>query len=247
MFIRGSLPQYYTGMSNYTNMPLAKALEGIRALADELELDMYCTEVIKLEWGLNFPFPQEIAVNRFISNILVYKGKRPAYHGYEGGGMMFLIDLNDFGIKIYNKSAQRQAEDVHGNVMRYELKVNRKPLLNRMGIYSLSDLFDNRCTDALQSKLLESINHLVFYDYSIKAADVPPRNKALLLEYNNSQAWSSLMHNNQELYRKKKKSFATQVTKVSGIDWNKLLYDKVSTESEKLISTEVFTPALRMA
>lgn len=57
MFIRGNLPQYYTGLSNYTNMPLTTALEGLEALIDELGLDRYATAVIKLEWGINVPLP----------------------------------------------------------------------------------------------------------------------------------------------------------------------------------------------
>lgn len=245
MFIRGSLPFYYTGLSNYTNMPLTKAWEALTALIEELGLDRYATEVIKLEWGVNCPLPEEIAVNRLISNILVYKGRRPSQYGYEGDGMMFLIDLNDFSIKIYNKSAQHKGHE-HSNVLRYELKVNRKNLLNRLGIYALSDLFEEHCIHALQDKLSATIEHLLFYDYSIAPETIPARSKALLLEYNNSVAWTNLLHHKPELYRKKKKAFTDQVTKASGIDWNKLLQDKVKETSNSLLQVRI-KPVLQQA
>lgn len=203
-------------------------------LVDELGLYAYSTEVIKLEWGVNIYLPQDISVRRLISNILVYKGKSPSRHVYEGDGMMFLIDLNEFSIKIYNKSAQHQNHE-HDNVMRYELRIERKSLLNRMGIYSVHDLFDKKKISALQDKLLETTEHLLFFDYDIKSENIPTRSKTLLFEYNNSGAWEKLMQNKPELYRKKKKSFALQVTKASGIDWNKLVHEAVDLEAKKLL------------
>ncbi len=244
MFISGNLCKYYTGLSNYTNLPLYKALEGVQALREEFALDMRTTAVLTLEWGLNIHLPRQISANRLIQNILVYKGKKPAYHGYENGGMMFRIDLSDFSIKIYNKSAQ--SGDEHGNVMRYEWKATRKPQLQRLGIYSLGDLFNKRCTDKLQKKLLETTDHLLFYDYQTKPAVIPARSRAVLLEYNHPHAWERLMHSNPEVYRKKKKSFATQVTKASGVDWNKLLREGIKEASKPLLNLEV-KPVLQQA
>ena len=121
MFIPCSLPLYHTGLSNYTNTLLSRAYEGLRALVNELGLDVYSTEVIKLEWGVNFSLPQDISVNRLIQNILVYKGKSPSRHVYEGDGMMFLIDLNEFSIKIYNKSAQHQNHEHDDTLTQFDL------------------------------------------------------------------------------------------------------------------------------
>jgi hypothetical protein len=54
------------------------------------------------------------------------------------------------------------------------------------------------------------------------------------------------MQSNPELYRKKKKSFAKQVTKVSGVDWNQLLRESVNNEAKKLFPTELQAEALQV-
>lgn len=155
--------------------------------------------------------------------------------------MMYVIDLNEFSIKIYNKSAQ---QNTHDNVLRQEIKIGRKAFLNRMGIYTMADLFDTKALSAIHEKLLDVDEHLIFYDYNIQVKDVPKKTVPLLLEYNNGPAWMNLMQSNPELYRKKKRSFAKQVTKASGVDWNKLLQESVSNEAKKLFPTELQVEAL---
>jgi hypothetical protein len=241
LYIGGSLPKYATGVNNYINMPITDAWQMLQKLATEFDLDMLTTKVIKLEWGLNIALPISVFVDRLLNNMLVYKGRMPSREVFKNGGMMYVIDLNEFSIKIYNKSAQ---QNTHDNVLRQEIKIKTKATLNRMGIYTMADLFDTKALSAIHEKLLDVDEHLIFYDYNIQVKDVSKRTIPMFLEYNNSPAWMNLMQNNPELYRKKKKSFAKQVTKVSGVDWNKLLQESVSNEAKKLFPTELLAEAL---
>ena len=225
--------KYYTGLSNITPLSLQEAWSAIKALAMEFELDMNTTEVIKLEWGLNITLPEDMPVNCLIRNILVYKGKTPSQHVFEKNGKMYVFDLNEFSIKIYNKSAQFK-EFSHTNIMRYELPIHRKAMLNKL-VFILNDLFKKKNIKALQSKLLNTIDHLIFYDYSIRPTGLPRKTLELFFEFKNATAWEKLQKANPELYRKKKIAFAKQVIKYSDLNWNKFLKEEIKQASAKLL------------
>ncbi len=232
LYIRGCLPAYSNGLNNYINLSLKESRQAMVALCQELDLPT-TTEVIKLEYGLNFPLPANISVNRFISNILVYKGKIPAERNF-GNGMMIKFDLAEFAIKIYNKGAQHRT---HSNIIRYELAVQNRSFLKRVGIHTVIDLQIPLVAKKLQSKLLDVTGHLVYYDNEIIPDSLNKRQMAEFLRFYKPQAWERLIAENPELYKKKKKAFATKVTKASGINWNKLFYERVEEEASKLFAS----------
>lgn len=233
MLIRGSFPRYI-GKTNYQNMTIEESQQAVADLLNDLGLPADATEVIKLEYGQNFSVRPEIPANRFINNIVTYKGGMPTYKGYDNGGMLVEFGLDEFGAKIYNKSAQ---QGINSNVVRAELSLNRKRQLNDLGIYTASDLLSNQATKALQKKLLYFTKHLIFYDFDLPAKNLTKRQLVLFLEYCKADAWKKLQDNNPDLYRKKKWSFANHVTEASGIDWNQLFYDGIANESSKLLQS----------
>ena len=226
--IRGSFPKYI-GQDNYRNMSLADTMQAAIQLLNELGLEADQLEISQLEYGVSFSLPPEIPVNRFIRSILVYKGDMPIFKGYKGGGMMIQFEKDDYGFKIYNKSAQK---NIQSNVARHELVVNANQLY-KLGIYTVKDMFTKRAIKALEKQLLGVIQELVFYNADVNRKNLNTRELRLLLEFCKDESWAELHDNNPESYRKKKKRFAEVVTKASGIDLNKLFYDSVANESLK--------------
>lgn len=233
IFIRGNLYEYYTGQKNYQNFELKDALEALRMLESDLQIDLTKAEVIKLEWGLNVSLPETISVNRFIENILVYKGHMPNYKQYPGGGIMRTFDLNEFFIKIYDKGIQSKKLS---NLLRFELAARRKTFLRRIGIYYASDLLNNSSLKKLHSTFLKLNTHIIFCDNEIDMIRMKSRDLKLLSQLNKPLDWHCLMKKNPELYRKKKPLFRKKITELSGIDWNKYLDELIKDESTKLLS-----------
>ncbi len=230
LYIGGCLPAYYTGLNNFKNLPWSQTCQAVRWLQEDLKLPL-STAVIKLEYGLNFSLPSDISATRFIENILVYKGKLPDQERFNGAGVMARFKLAEFGFKIYDKSAQHK---LHSNVVRYELAANRKSYLNKAGIYTVDDLSKQSTLSTLQKNLVDAIRHFVFYDHDIEFSKLNRTKLKCFFQFKSAQAWERLMVNNPELYRKKRKTFATAVTKASGVDWNQLFHDNVKDESSKL-------------
>ena len=233
IIIRGNLYEYYTGHKNYQNFELNDAFKALRMLERDLNIDLSKAEVIKLEWGLNIQLPETISVNRFIENILTYKGHMPNYQQYQGGGLMRSFDLNEYVIKIYDKGAQTKKLS---KLLRMELAVRKKTFLRRIGIFYVSDLYDKRNIKKLHRAFEKVIPHIIFYDHAIVCENLGPRDLKLLSNFNNSFAWKDLIRKNPELYRKKKPQFRKKITALSGFDWNKLLHELISNESQKLLS-----------
>ena len=232
MFIRGSFPRY-KGKTNYQNMSLEDSERAVTDLLNDFGVPGEATEVTKVEYGSNLFVPHEISAHRFINNIITYKGKTPVYKGYNNGGTMILFELDEYGVKIYNKSAQQGLSS--GNMVRTELFVNEKEQLQDLGIYTANDLFSKHVTEALSKALNDFFKHLIFYDFDIPTKSLSKKQLALFLEYSKADAWSKLQENNPDLYRKKKWSFAKHVTEASGICWNQLFPDSVANEPSTLL------------
>ncbi|HRH50016.1 MAG TPA: hypothetical protein PLP23_14770 [Panacibacter sp.] len=231
IFVRGNLYKYYTGLKNFNNFKVSDAIEALKQLECDLGVDFSKAEVMRLEWGLNIDLPSDISVNRFIENVLTYKGRIPDYKQYPGGGLMRTFDLTEFFIKFYDKSAQ--AKNL-SNVLRMELVGRRKTFFKRIDIKSVSDLYKTSSVLRLQEELMKINSHIIFYDNEIETGTLLRKDMQLIADFNRPLGWHNLMKFNPELYRKKKPQFRKRITEISGINWNECLKEMITIHSSQL-------------
>jgi hypothetical protein len=233
MYIRGNLYEYYTGLKNYKNYGIDEALFAVLQFTIEFQINRKDVEILKLELGINIVTAISFSAKDFISFQLSYKGRRPNFKNFPGGGSMATYWFYQFNIKLYDKGVQFKKGH---NLLRYEFEIKNKSYLHRYGIFSLEDLFNYKKLERLNKVFINTIDHLIIYDTRIQPEQLSAAQKKLFLKFGNSTGWNTLMSENPSLYRKKKLAFRNTMTKVTGWNWNGWFKDSVYNESLKLLA-----------
>jgi len=149
-----------------------------------------------LEFGVNLIISYSPSI--FIDELLHHKGKgfnvtkRNKMHYSECGH-------TQYSLKIYNKGLQFN----RGNILRFELRFFKMQSLNKIGIYTLSDLINVDVWKMFGEMLRKEFDSLIYYDSSINystitAEEQRKNSKKATIEQrilelgNNPKFWNSL-------------------------------------------------------
>lgn len=91
-----------------------------------------------------------------------------------------------FSIKIYSKSYQYQLKN---NIVRVELKIKKMIELKSVGLTTLND-FNEDTYYLLSNMLLNRLDQVLHYDYSIDINKLNKTTSKLINKYQNSQFWT---------------------------------------------------------
>jgi hypothetical protein len=231
IYIYGNLYEYWTGLKNYQNFKREEAVKALIQLEEDLGIVLSIVEVIKLELGVNVYLPPNISAAGLIESVLVYKGRVPSHIYYKNSGLMRQFKLSEFDIKIYDKGNQ------HGkgnHYLRYEIVIKKKQNLARKGINYASDLLNKSKLLKINDELINTVDHLIFYDHEIPNYKLTSKQKEFFLENNSASSWNKLMKEKPALYRKRKPSFRKTIKNITGNDWSEWLKEAVRKESHLL-------------
>lgn len=135
----------------------------------------------------------------FLKFILFYKDKAPEF-SCEKNYVQF--KLNEFYLKIYNKSGQYGMKN---HTLRFEVKVkkmrainNKKSIVNMLDIKTFADLTYDKEQVVLRF-LLSKFDEVMYYDSTIRKDELSKSNLKKIVEYSNPNQWT-------EFYNVKKKS-----------------------------------------
>lgn len=144
-FIKGSIHKTYNelnekGEHNYNDFNYDCVKGIIMYLMNELNLKDDDTSLTNLELGFNIHLSKD--PQHFLDyNLLMYDYKD---HNkdlkFSGRGDYKEFQKTDYYIKIYNKSKQYNIKGQ--NILRVELKILSKRLLQKLGVYSLENLLN---------------------------------------------------------------------------------------------------------
>lgn len=167
--IRGSLHKNWNdGRHNYNDFYLNDLLDTLNNLYDGFSINPLLWHIHSIEYGVNIklPMPAKTFIQRFI---LAHKNKcKPSANTFKGNGYLIEFDYGNYRIKIYDKSLQYNRP---GNLLRFEVGVERMEHLKRYGIETPLTIFNLLHTDTLRSfnkLLLDTFDEMVIIDPECK-------------------------------------------------------------------------------
>lgn len=187
--IFGSIHKYKNllednGNQNYDDFNFCQIQETIGGLIKKFNIERD-TKLTNLEFGFNIAVskdPQIIIDN----NVLMNNFKAPNRNEkFNGKGDYKEFKLTDYRIKIYNKSKPFK---LGYNVLRVELKIVKKRLLNSLGIQCLEDLLDKEVLKNLFKLFVERFQGLNIIDY-FEQEKVPEKDLNKLNRYMSPTYW----------------------------------------------------------
>jgi hypothetical protein len=187
--ISGSLHKYKNLLSgnrnqNHDDFYFCEIQEVILGLIEKYNIEKG-TSLTNLEFGFNLAVSKDPKII-IDNNLLMNNYKAHNKHlKFSGTGDYKEFQLTDYRIKVYNKSKQYK---LNTNILRVEIKIIKKRLLQQMGIYCLEDLLDREPIEQLFQLFMNKFEGLnIIDDYDPETIPEKDRNK--LNEYTNPNFW----------------------------------------------------------
>lgn len=200
-FINGSLHKFYNyysnkGEHNHNDFNYNNLLYVINHIKFYTGIDLMQTKITNLEFGFNIEVdkdPQEI----IDKNVLMFNHKSPSKNLKFGGrGDYKEFELTDYSIKIYNKSKQY---GISKYILRVEIKIRMKRILERLDIYNLNDLTDKRKLENLFSFFIGKIEKVHILNEFEHRNDISKRDMDKLVKYTSSFHWGIILSKTQKV------------------------------------------------
>jgi hypothetical protein len=188
--MRGSLHKYHEGGTNYRDFSVNDIQSIVRELAKTFEFDPAKTVINFVEIGVNIPLlysPSDL-----IRTAIMYRNSPFRQLRVDGKGFGKVCETQRFDIKIYDKSLQY---NLHGHLLRYEVKVKRTEFLKQYGIGSLTlaDLTRSDVYPTFLQMLVDTLSGILFYDPQIDPEAIEPqKDRELLLQGRYPDYWQNL-------------------------------------------------------
>lgn len=239
VFIKNSLHKFYNslngvGDSNYTDFYYSEIRVAIELLcASILNLDK--AFITKLEFGLNIT--TEISSDIIIrENVLMHKlSKENHNEKFFGTGELKRFDYSDYAIKVYDKAKQY---NLPYSLMRYEIRFQRRRVINKLGIWTIGDLLVKENLDKLFSYLLMRFDEMIILDDYRSISQITPEDLSDLEKFTNPSFWE---HYSKRKFRNQKsrynKQFQALVNKYHLDNTKKELRRKINEKYNLLIQS----------
>lgn len=195
-YVFGSLHKFFNGYlsdgkesHNYNTFDYKELNYVIDELTNSLGILPTKTTITNLEFGFNVLVSND---PKYIvdKNIIFFNHQS---HNrdlkFAGRGDFKEFQKTDYNLKIYNKSKQYSQQEY---ILRVEVKIKMKRVIQRLGIYSLNDLKDKEKLNNLFEFFLDKINRLHIIDDFQNREDIPESVKAKLLKFTNSLYWKRI-------------------------------------------------------
>lgn len=193
------------------------------------------TSITNLEFGFNLQVQKDPALI-IEKNVLMNNFKAPNRNlKFQGKGDFKEFQLTDYSIKIYNKSKQFKLDS---NVLRVEIKITNRRLLQKLEIYSLEDLLDYKAYRRLFKLLMEKFELLMIVD-DFDANLIPENQYNRIIKYTNPNYWISIKgKHSPKVVTRLKNDFKCLLLK-HDLQKNKIeLREKLNSKFEELLHSD---------
>lgn len=188
--LKGSLHKLFEGGTNHRDF----SINNIRSVIDELvktfRFDPTKALINFIEVGVNIPFSTD--PNPIIKSFLRYKHETFKTMKVIGNGYYRCCDLQQFSIKVYNKSLQNNLDSF---LLRIEIKINRMHFLKSWGIsdLTLEDLKKRELYEKLLKMLLDVFNQVLLNNPSFNINSITNhKDRELILQGLIPEYWDNL-------------------------------------------------------
>lgn len=237
--ILGSLHKYKnliwdTGEQNYDDFNFCQIQEVIRGLIKKYDIEKD-TLLTNLEFGFNLAVskdPKTIIDNNVLMNNFKSANKNLKF---SGSGDYKEFQITDYRIKIYNKSKQYKLKD---NILRVELKIIQKRLLQSLGIHCLEDLLDKKALKRLFKLFIEKFEGLIIVD-DFDPEIMPETTCGKLNKYMNPNFWIRIKaQKSPRQISNLKVEFAGILSKYQLLETKNEIRDKLYSKFQELLDSE---------
>lgn len=238
-YIKGSIHKMVNRIAhnadhNYNLFSFECASEGVQYLIDLLKIKHRGTTLTNLELGFNIPL--SISPSQFLKyHVLMYDYTEPSKNlKHKGRGDYKEFQKTDYYIKIYSKSKQY---NLNYNLLRVELKILSKRLLEKLGVVSLEDLQDRQVIKNIFNLLKRELqNVMIVDDYTTTL--MSPEDRNCLSHYTNPNYWNLLARDaSYKVGNTKKKEFQKLLQKYGLDALRNEIFDKMESLYEELIKS----------
>lgn len=207
--VSGSIHKHWnylkTGKShNYNDFKYSNLVEAIDWLLERMPKTRYA-HLTKLEVGFNLELNEDI--DDLIDNVFIMfkEGHYSIRDTFGGDGLLKRFVYSQFDIKVYNKGKQFGLDR---RVLRFEVVLKEKRVIEKLGIKSVSDLKDKRNLRRVIAMVLRKFKEMHILDsfYNIRKED---RDK--LYKYTNSLFWNYHIVNKSYAYKSKQRKLFNQL------------------------------------
>jgi hypothetical protein len=242
--ILGSIHKYKNllvgnGNQNYDDFNFCQIQEVILGLITKYNIEKG-TQLTNLEFGFNLAVskdPKTILDNNLLMNN--YKAHNK-HLKFSGTGDYKEFQLTDYRIKVYNKSKQYK---LNTNILRVEIKIIKKRLLQQMGIYCLEDLLDREPIEQLFQLFMNKFEGLnIIDDYDPETIPEKDRNK--LNEYTSSNYWIRVKENKSpKVISRLKKDFTNLLNKYELLVTKNEIRENLNSKFLELLDSDCYRNA----
>lgn len=237
--IKGSLHKYENLNSkeedqNYDDFTYCQFSNLIPNLTEKLHIENN-TSLSYLEFGFNLKVnidPQKIIDDRVL--MLGFKNhSKDLKYGGKGDFKEFI--KTDYSLKIYNKSKQYKLDR---NILRIELKIKRKRLLQKLNIYKLEDLLDKQLLTEVFNVLWNQFDEVMIID-DFCEDKIPQNDIEKLNRFTNPNYWQRIRNTKSpKIRRKLKNEFNRLLGKYELDKTKKELKEKLKAEFWRLLNED---------
>lgn len=191
--VSGSLHKFFNlyldgDEHNHNDFDYTDNINVIDEIAQYLEINPEQTKVTNLEFGFNILVDKD---PKYIidQNVLMYRLSSHSKNlKFSGKGDLKEFEMTDYRIKVYNKSKQYK---INNHILRIEIKISMKRILERFGIYTINDLKDKSKLLTLFAFFLKQVQNLLIIDNFNDNHRIPTKIKDKLNKYTNPTYWET--------------------------------------------------------
>ena len=237
--MQASLHKYFAYGYNYSDYTYKQLCRTVFTLCNTYRINPLRATIQNIEAGFNVMPPLE--TNNLLDGLLMYRTipfstMKNSFRTPVG----IEATLTAYVLKAYNKAGQllRGGKDIGKECFRYELHYNRMRTINKeTGIYCLADLYDYPKINKFSNLVLDSLNHLVYFDSEMYGKDLTLQESKLCTVWSNQKELRLLAKENPQKYRRERIRFkALQSSK--GLNVLEQLEDSIRLKRNKLLTMD---------
>lgn len=239
-YINGSLHKFYNSWEtgeehNYNDFYYCDLINVLNVLQANLGIDPKQTKITNLEFGFNIIVDKD-AKDIIDKNVLLYNYESHSKNlKYGGKGDYKEFQKGDYSIKIYNKAKQYSQKEY---ILRVEVKIIKKRILERIGIFNLNDLTNKEKLISLYDFFIDKIKKLQIIDEFENSLNIPKKDKDKLIKFTSSFHWNTIKSKSQNIRNHHIKEFGKLVKKFKLDSLRTNLLDKIQNKFIELLQPQ---------
>lgn len=208
-YLNGSLHKLYNCLEtgeehNYNDFYYCDLIDVLDVLQAKLGIDRKQTKITNLEFGFNILVDKD-AKDIIDKNVLMFnQNVHSKYLQFGGKGDYKEFQVTDYSIKIYNKAKQYSQKEY---ILRVEIKITKKRILERLGIFNLNDLKNKEKLKSLYDFFIDKIKRLQIIDEFEDRLNILKKDKDKLIKFTSSFHWITIKSKSQKIKNNQIKEF----------------------------------------